>query len=94
MRSSFSTIPILRWSRGGPRFRGRHIARNQTPLLMIDRSTLMAFLGPRPSECSAGETTRLDGIIKVGNARARKALADAAWTLRHAADTGVQDQQA
>jgi transposase len=41
---------------------------------------LMAFLGLVPSERSTGETRRLGGITKAGNASARKALVEAAWT--------------
>jgi transposase len=54
---------------------------------------LMAFLGLVPSERSTGETRRLGGITKAGNASARKALVEAAWTYRHSAGTGVQHQQ-
>ena len=54
---------------------------------------LMAFPGLVPSERSTGDTRRLDGITKAGNASARKALVEAAWTYRHSAGTGVQHQQ-
>jgi transposase len=54
---------------------------------------LMAFLGLVPSERSTGETKRQGGITKAGNASARKALVEAAWTYRHSAGTGVQHQQ-
>ena len=54
---------------------------------------LMAFLGLVPSERSTGETRRLGGITKAGNAYARKALVEAAWTYRHSAGLGVQHQQ-
>jgi len=41
---------------------------------------LMAYLGLVPSEHSTGNTVRRGGITKTGNARARKALVEAAWT--------------
>jgi transposase len=53
---------------------------------------LMAFLGLVPSERSTGETRHRGGITKTGNASARKALVEAAWTYRHSAGTGVQHQ--
>jgi transposase len=42
---------------------------------------LMAFLGLVPSERSTGDTRWQGGITKTGNAHARKALVEAAWTL-------------
>jgi transposase len=41
---------------------------------------LMAYLGMVPSEHSTGAAVRRGGITKTGNARARKALVEAAWT--------------
>ena len=41
---------------------------------------LMAYLGLVPSEHSTGQDVRRGGITKTGNARARKALVEAAWT--------------
>lgn len=41
---------------------------------------LMAYLGMVPSEHSSGERRRPGGLTKTGNARARKALIEAAWT--------------
>lgn len=43
---------------------------------------LMAFLGLVPSEHSSGATIRRGGIIKAGNALARRALIEGAWTYR------------
>ena len=54
---------------------------------------LMAFLGLVPSEPSTGETRRQGGIAKAGNARARSALVEAAWTYRHSAGLGVGHQR-
>lgn len=54
---------------------------------------LMAFLGLVPSERSTGETKRQGGITKTGNASARKALVEAAWTYRHSAGLGREHQQ-
>ena len=54
---------------------------------------LMAFLGLVPSERSTGETRRQGGITKTGNASARKALVEAAWTYRHSAGVGRDHQQ-
>jgi transposase len=54
---------------------------------------LMAFLGLVPSERSTGETRRQGGITRAGNARARSALVEAAWTYRHAAGLGVGHQR-
>ena len=41
---------------------------------------LMSFLGLVPSEHSTGEKQRRGALTKTGNARARKALIEAAWT--------------
>lgn len=41
---------------------------------------LMAFVGLVPSERSSGQSVRRGGLTKTGNARARKALIEAAWT--------------
>lgn len=54
---------------------------------------LMAFLGLVPSERSTGETRRQGGITKAGNAHARKALVEAAWTYRHSAGIGRDHQE-
>jgi transposase len=43
---------------------------------------LMAYLGLVPSEHSSGATTRRGGITKAGNALARRALIEGAWTYR------------
>lgn len=43
---------------------------------------LMAFLGLVPSEHSSGATIRRGGITKTGNALARRALIEGAWTYR------------
>lgn len=43
---------------------------------------LMAWLGVTPSEHSSGTTRKLGGITKAGNAYARKALVEAAWSYR------------
>ncbi len=58
---------------------------------------LMAYLGLVPSEHSTGERVRRGGITKTGNARARKALVEAAWTYTRPAKapkTGAADQPA
>lgn len=54
---------------------------------------LMAFLGLVPSERSTGDTRRQGGITKAGNIRARKALIEAAWTYRHSAGIGKEQQR-
>jgi transposase len=54
---------------------------------------LMAFLGLVPSERSTGETKRQGGITKTGNASARRALVEAAWTYRHSAGMGEKHQR-
>lgn len=43
---------------------------------------LMAYLGLVPSEHSSGSSVRRGGITKAGNALARRALIEAAWTYR------------
>lgn len=43
---------------------------------------LMAYLGLVPSEHSSGSSIRRGGITKAGNALARRALIEAAWTYR------------
>lgn len=43
---------------------------------------LMAYLGLVPSEQSSGNTVRRGGITKAGNALARRALIEGAWTYR------------
>ncbi len=43
---------------------------------------LMAYLGLAPSEHSSGATVRRGGITKAGNALARRALIEGAWTYR------------
>ncbi|MGE5158185.1 MAG: IS110 family transposase [Gemmatimonas sp.] len=43
---------------------------------------LMAYLGLVPSEHSSGSTVRRAGITKAGNAFARRALIEGAWTYR------------
>ena len=42
----------------------------------------MAYLGLTPSEHSSGESVRRGGITKAGNAEARRAMVEAAWTYR------------
>jgi transposase len=49
---------------------------------------LMAHLGLAPSEHSSGATTRRGGITKTGNAAARRAMTEAAWTYRLPARIG------
>lgn len=44
---------------------------------------LAAFVGLVPSEYSSGETRRQGPITKAGNARARRALIEAAWAYRY-----------
>ncbi|MGF1622477.1 MAG: transposase, partial [Rhodomicrobiaceae bacterium] len=43
---------------------------------------LMAYLGLVPSEHSSGAKVRRGGITKAGNALARRALIEGAWTYR------------
>jgi transposase len=49
---------------------------------------LMAYFGLVPGERSSGETTRRGGITKTGNAHARRALVEGAWTYRMKARIG------
>ena len=49
---------------------------------------LMAHLGLVPSEHSSGANTRRGGITKTGNAVARRAMTEAAWTYRLPAQIG------
>jgi transposase len=49
---------------------------------------LMAHLGLVPSEHSSGATTRRGAITKTGNAAARRAMTEAAWTYRLPARVG------
>jgi transposase len=49
---------------------------------------LMSHLGLVPSEHSSGATTRRGGITKTGNAEARRAMIEAAWTYRLPARVG------
>ena len=44
---------------------------------------LMAYLGLVPSEHSSGSTIRRGGITKAGNALARRALIEGAWSAQH-----------
>ena len=46
---------------------------------------LMAYFGLVPSEHSSGSTVRRGGITKAGNALARRALIEGAWTYRMSA---------
>lgn len=43
---------------------------------------LMAYVGLVPSEHSSGATVRRGGVTKAGNAQARRALIEGAWTYR------------
>jgi transposase len=47
-----------------------------------DPRQVMAYLGLVPSEHSSGSTVRRSGITKAGNALARRALIEGAWTYR------------
>ena len=49
---------------------------------------LMAYVGLVPSEHSSGDSTRRGGITKTGNAEARRAMIEAAWTYRMRARVG------
>jgi transposase len=44
---------------------------------------LMAFCGSTPSEHSSGNSRRLGGMTKTGNAHVRRVLFEAAWCCRH-----------
>jgi transposase len=46
---------------------------------------LMGYIGLVPSEASSGDRVRRGGLTKAGNGRVRKALIEAAWTLRRPA---------
>lgn len=46
---------------------------------------LSAYVGLVPSEHSSGSSTRRGGITKTGNAHARRALIEAAWSYRYPA---------
>jgi transposase len=54
---------------------------------------LMSYLGLTPSEYSAGNTRRLGGITKAGNAHARRTLIEGAWAYRYNAKVSRQMQQ-
>jgi transposase len=44
---------------------------------------LMSYLGLTPSEYSSGNTRRLGGITKAGNAHARRTIIEGAWAYRY-----------
>ena len=54
---------------------------------------LMSYLGLTPSEYSTGNTRRLGGITKAGNAHARRTLIEGAWAYRYNAKVSRQIQQ-
>src|SRR3954462_9475788 len=54
----------------------------------VNPRQLMAHLGLAPSEHSSGATPRRGGITKTGNAAARRAMTEAAWTYRLPARIG------
>ena len=54
---------------------------------------LMSYLGLTPSEYSTGNTRRLGGITKTGNAHARRTLIEGAWAYRYNAKVSRQMQQ-
>lgn len=54
---------------------------------------LMSYLGLTPSEYSSGNTRRLGGITKAGNAHARRALIEGAWAYPYNAKISRQIQQ-
>ena len=54
---------------------------------------LMSYLGLTPSEYSTGNTRRLGGITKAGNAHARRTLIEGAWAYRYNAKVSRQMQQ-
>jgi transposase len=54
---------------------------------------LMSYLGLTPSEYSTGNTRRLGGITKTGNAHARRTLIEGAWAYRYHAKVSRQMQQ-
>jgi transposase len=54
---------------------------------------LMSYLGLTPSEYSTGNTRRLGGITKTGNAHARRTLIEGAWAYRYNAKVSRPMQQ-
>lgn len=54
---------------------------------------LMSYLGLTPSEYSTGNTRRLGGITKSGNAHARRTIIEGAWAYRYNAKVSRQIQQ-
>lgn len=54
---------------------------------------LMSYLGLTPSEYSTGNTRRLGGITKTGNAHARRTLIEGAWAYRYNAKVSREMQQ-
>lgn len=54
---------------------------------------LMSYLGVTPSEYSTGNTRRLGGITKTGNAHARRTLIEGAWAYRYHAKVSREIQQ-
>ena len=54
---------------------------------------LMSYLGLTPSEYSTGNTRRLGGITKAGNAHARRTIIEGAWAYRYNAKVSRQIQQ-
>jgi len=54
---------------------------------------LMSYLGLTPSEYSTGNTRRLAGITKAGNAHARHTIIEGAWAYRYNAKVSRQMQQ-
>jgi Transposase IS116/IS110/IS902 family len=59
------------------------------------KGQLMSYLGLTPSEYSSGNTRRLGGITKTGNAHARRTLIEGAWAYRYNAKVsrGIQQRQ-
>lgn len=53
----------------------------------------MSYLGLTPSEYSTGNTRRLGGITKAGNAHARRTIIEGAWAYRYNAKVSRQMQQ-
>jgi transposase len=54
---------------------------------------LMSYLGLTPSEYSTGQTRRLGGITKSGNAHARRTIIEGAWAYRYNAKVSRHMQQ-
>ncbi|MGH8471675.1 MAG: IS110 family transposase [Gammaproteobacteria bacterium] len=54
---------------------------------------LMSYLGLTPSEYSTGNTRRLGGITKAGNAHARRTIIEGAWAYRYNAKVSRPIQQ-